>query len=236
MIKRAKPEPEFREHLIAHKAQNLASAYNQDLKNREFFFQEWYKVEFFLCIDYVVVDKSDNKVIQLEKDFAEEKVKKDAIIESQAFDNCFYNLIFLLLLVMVKKMGYIREKLKIKGNKGTEEMDVLFDSGSKRTFIIKEQAEKICDIQYYDEFKPITLADGITEIKDVGYCAFETTVDGKSIEDLMDVLEVPKTEKNADMYIGAPTLQKFKLKLRFSNDEGGDYVDTSEYDSASYLF
>ncbi len=133
-------------------------------------------------------------------------------------------------------MGFIQEKLIIKGNKGTKEMDTLFDSGSKRTFILKEKAEQICDIQYYDEPREITLADGKTIVKDIGYCSFETKINDKPVEDLMDVLEVPKSKKNVDMLIGAPTLQKYKLRLRFSTDEGGDYVDTSEYDSASYLF
>ena len=133
-------------------------------------------------------------------------------------------------------MGYIREKLTIKGNKGSTEVDAFFDSGSKRTFILKEKAEPICDIQYYDEPRLITLADGQTTVNDIGFCTFETNIDDKPIDDSMDVLDVPKTEKNADMYIGAPTLQKFNLKLHFSNKKGGDYIDTSEYDSASYLF
>ncbi len=99
-------------------------------------------------------------------------------------------------------MGYIREKLTIKGNKGSTEVDAFFDSGSKRTFILKEKAEPICDIQYYDEPRLITLADGQTTVNNIGFCTFETNIDDKPIDDSMDVLDVPKTEKNADMYIG----------------------------------
>ncbi len=39
-------------------------------------------------------------------------------------------------------MGYIRKKMQIEGTKGSEELDVLFDSGANRSFIINEKAEK----------------------------------------------------------------------------------------------
>jgi hypothetical protein len=132
-------------------------------------------------------------------------------------------------------MAFIREKLLVKGNRGSEELDVLFDSGAKRTSILRENAERLCDILYYEIPRKVTLADGKTTVNAIGTCAFETSIDEKPIEDVMEVLDIPKGN-NAEMLIRASTLQRFKLKLRFSEEIGGDYVDTSEYDSASYLF
>ncbi len=81
----------------------------------------------------------------------------------------------------------------------------------------------------------VTLADGKTTVNAIGMCAFETSIDDKPIENVMEVLDTPKGN-NAEMLIGTSTLQRFKMKLVFSDEEGGDYVDTSAYDSASYLF
>jgi hypothetical protein len=124
--------------------------------------------------------------------------------------------------------------MNIEGNKGSEEIDTLFDSGSNRTFMIKEKAEKICDVQYFDEPRKVKLPNG-NEINSIGKCLFETKINDKPVHDEMEVLDIQKGEDRPEMYIGAPTLQKFKLILRFSEEEGGDYVDTSEYQNA-YLY
>ncbi len=134
-------------------------------------------------------------------------------------------------------MGYIRQKMQIKGNKAVkDDVDVLIDSGANRTYIIKEVAEQICDIRFFDQPRDVILADGTIKVKAIGDCTFETQIDGKPVNDIMEVLDIPKT-KNPEMYLAAQTLQNFNLRLVFiKKGKGIDHVDTSEYEAPSYLF
>jgi predicted aspartyl protease len=133
-------------------------------------------------------------------------------------------------------MGFIQKKITIKGDKGSKVLDVLVDTGAKQSFIVKEKAEEICDIRYFDEPRDITLADGVTKVKDVGYCPVETIINGKPIYDEMDVLDMPKVDNKPDMFLGAQTLEKFNLNVIMRKGKGNSYIDTSDYDSAFYLF
>ena len=132
-------------------------------------------------------------------------------------------------------MGYIRKKMHIKGNKGSDELDVLVDSGANMSYIMKEKAEGICDINYYDDPIPIPLADKKRTVKDVGYCSVETKINGKVIHDDVDVLDMEKVKDRPDMFLGNQTLEKYNLNLKMQKGTGESYIDTSEYESSFNL-
>lgn len=133
-------------------------------------------------------------------------------------------------------MGYIREKMMIKGNKDKQELDVLVDSGANQSYITKEKAEKICNVTYYDKSIPIPLADKKKTVKDIGYCSVETTINGKVIHDDIDVLDMEKNEDTPDLFLGAQTLEKYSLNLKMRKGKGKSYIDTSEYKSSFGLY
>ena len=68
---------EFREHLAGHKQQKLSNAYVRTLSNIETFFQSWLNIEPQICIDAEVIDKTDDKIIALEQELAEEKTLRE---------------------------------------------------------------------------------------------------------------------------------------------------------------
>jgi hypothetical protein len=121
-------------------------------------------------------------------------------------------------------MGLIKEKLKIKGDKGAKDLEVLFDSGAWVSVIRKDLAEEICTINYFKKAKAMTLADGETTIDSVGTCTFITGLEGCDIDDDMRVVE----KLGSEMIIGASTLQKHKIKMIFNEDEKKNKLDLSE--------
>lgn len=88
-------------------------------------------------------------------------------------------------------------KLKIRGDKGSEEIDVVFDSGTTRSVIPKGLAEKFTQINRYDKPKSMETADKDHDIKIIGFCDFSTVIKGCDIEDTMRVVD----SLNADIII-----------------------------------
>lgn len=121
-------------------------------------------------------------------------------------------------------MGAIKKKLRIKGDKDSKELEVLFDSGAGVSVIRKDLAEGLCTINYFDEPKTMMLADGETTIDSIGTCAFITEIEGCDIDDNMRVVE----KLGSEMIIGASTLQKHKIKMIFNEDEKKNKLDLSE--------
>jgi len=127
---------------------------------------------------------------------------------------------------MVSYMGKIERRIVVKGDKESATVNALFDSGSAKTFIKKDIAERLCSIQYHDEPIEITLADGCTTIKEIGICVLKMEVDGHVLDDVVHVLEILNGK---DLFIGVPTLQKFNLYLRFGKSPGEDSIDFSQF-------
>jgi tetrahydromethanopterin S-methyltransferase subunit G len=84
MVKRANIDSEFMEHITGHTLVNLAGAYNRDLQNIEWYYNEWLKVEPFLSIDSEIVDKTSEKVKDLEKENQNLKERLDKIEKALA--------------------------------------------------------------------------------------------------------------------------------------------------------
>jgi len=121
-------------------------------------------------------------------------------------------------------MGLIKEELKIKGDKGVKDLEVIFDSGASMSVIRQDIAEAICSINYFDKPIPMALADGETKIDSIGTCAFITGIEGCDIDDDMRVVK----KLGSEMIIGASTLQKHKIKMIFNEDEKKNKLDLSE--------
>jgi integrase len=85
-VRESNVDIEFSEHLMGHMGQNLSQSYNNNLKDIQYYYSNWLKVEPNLLINSEIVDKTSDIVIELKKEFAEEKAQKDKIIESQAKD------------------------------------------------------------------------------------------------------------------------------------------------------
>ncbi|HMF34035.1 MAG TPA: hypothetical protein VKK79_21600 [Candidatus Lokiarchaeia archaeon] len=125
-------------------------------------------------------------------------------------------------------MTIITRRLKVTGNKQIEEeFEALFDSGSSRSFLSSESAERICTIDIFDKPEPIILGDGKTTVNAIGSCWFIADLDGCIIRDDAWVLEYCST----DMIIGARTLENYNIKLDFENDT----VDLSSCKSMNIL-
>lgn len=74
---------EFREHLLAHTGVNLSEAYNNNLGDIEWFYNEWCKIESLICIDCILQDVTDEEVIKLR----EKNLKLEARMDKVLKDN-----------------------------------------------------------------------------------------------------------------------------------------------------
>lgn len=122
--------------------------------------------------------------------------------------------------------GKIERRIIVKGDKGSATVIALFDSGSAKTFVRKEIAERLCSIQLHDNPLSITLADGHTTVKEIGICVLKMEVEGHVLDDVVHVIEITKGK---DLFIGVPTLQKFNLHLRFGKSSKDDSIDFSQF-------
>jgi uncharacterized coiled-coil protein SlyX len=68
---------EFKEHLMGHKGQNLSQSYNNNLRDVEWYYNQWCKIENAICIECEIVDKTNKEIADLRVKLA----KKDDQIE-----------------------------------------------------------------------------------------------------------------------------------------------------------
>jgi len=128
-------------------------------------------------------------------------------------------------------MGHIMRKLPIRGDKGTKELNVLFDSGASRSVINEEVAESICHITPLEEPISLKLANGET-IAVTGGCFFSTTLNDKATKQKCSLtgsaLVSPdfKGTDGEELIIGVPELQSHQIGLQFA-PEGKDRIDLS---------
>lgn len=112
-------------------------------------------------------------------------------------------------------MGITKRKLKIKGDKGSKVLNVVFDSGATRTVIRKDIAEKFCNIIYFDKPKSMIVANGENSIKAIGSADFIMDIEGCEIDDSMRVVD----NLSEDMIVGASTLHKHKINMIFYEEK-----------------
>jgi len=98
--------------------------------------------------------------------------------------------------------------LRIRSSKGVLEVKALFDTGASSTVIRKEVAEEIGHI-LPTGVREVTLADGKTKLKVLGYIPISTTIEGSPIDDIAYVIE----ELAEELIIGAKVMEFYDIKL-----------------------
>jgi predicted aspartyl protease len=102
----------------------------------------------------------------------------------------------------------IYRTLKIISSKGEMAAKVLFDTGASFTVVRKDVAEKIGHILPTD-VKEVTLADGKTKLKVLGYIPISTVLEGSPIDDIAYVID----ELAEDLIIGVKVMEFYDIKL-----------------------
>jgi predicted aspartyl protease len=102
----------------------------------------------------------------------------------------------------------IYRTLKIISSKGEMTVKVLFDTGASFTVVRKDVAEKIGHILPTD-VKEVTLTDGKTRLKVLGYIPISTVLEGSPIDDIAYVID----ELAEDLIIGVKVMEFYDIKL-----------------------
>jgi predicted aspartyl protease len=102
----------------------------------------------------------------------------------------------------------IYRTLKIRSSKGEMTVKVLFDTGASFTVVRKDVAEKIGHILPTD-VKEVTLTDGKTRLKVLGYIPISTVLEGSPIDDIAYVID----ELAEDLIIGVKVMEFYDIKL-----------------------
>lgn len=128
-------------------------------------------------------------------------------------------------------MGIIEKKLNIIGDKGVENLNVIFDSGSNFSLIKESIAEKICTTQKLPRKSKFEVGDG-SIIESEKACVFATELQEDSkkcfVTDIVYVFPDNQFTKKNDMVIGAGTMQDFKIRLQFDNRKKKNRIDLSK--------
>jgi predicted aspartyl protease len=107
----------------------------------------------------------------------------------------------------VKEMRICRT-LKIRSSKGEMTVKALFDTGASFTVIKKNVAEKIGHI-LPTNVKEVTLADGKTRLKVLGYIPISTVLEGSPINDIAYVIN----ELAEELIIGIKVMEFYDIRL-----------------------
>ena len=102
----------------------------------------------------------------------------------------------------------IYRNLRIRSFKGELEVKALFDTGVSFTVIRRGVAEKIGYILPTD-VREVTLADGKTKLRVLGYIPISTTLEGSPIDDIAYVIE----ELAEELIIGVRVMEFYDIKL-----------------------
>jgi len=102
----------------------------------------------------------------------------------------------------------VYRSLEIRGSKGGLAVKALFDTGASFTVVRKDVAEKVGYILPTD-VKEVTLADGRTRLKVLGYIPISTTLEGSPIDDIAYVIE----ELAEELIIGIKVMEFYDIKL-----------------------
>ena len=58
-------DTEFKEHLMGHTAVNLSESYNNNLRDINWFYGEWIKLENLICVDCIIHDGTNEEIVKL---------------------------------------------------------------------------------------------------------------------------------------------------------------------------
>jgi predicted aspartyl protease len=108
----------------------------------------------------------------------------------------------------------IYRSLRIRSSRGESVVKALFDTGASFTVVRKDVAEKLGHILPTD-VKEVTLADGKTRLKVLGYIPISTMLEGSPIDDIAYVID----ESAEELTIGVKVMEFYDIKIVPSTGE-----------------
>jgi predicted aspartyl protease len=98
--------------------------------------------------------------------------------------------------------------LRVRSSKGELAVKALFDTGASFTVVRRDVAEKIGHILPTD-VREVTLANGKTKLKVLGYIPISTVLEGSPIDDIAYVIE----ELAEELIVGVRVMEFYDIKL-----------------------
>jgi len=98
--------------------------------------------------------------------------------------------------------------LRVRSSRGELNVKALFDTGASFTVVRRDVAEKIGHILPTD-VKEVTLTDGKTKLKVLGYIPISTVLEGSPIDDIAYVIE----ELAEELIVGVKVMECYDIKL-----------------------
>jgi len=98
--------------------------------------------------------------------------------------------------------------LRVRSSRGELNVKALFDTGASFTVVRRDVAEKIGHILPTD-VKEVTLTDGKTKLKVLGYIPISTVLEGSPIDDIAYVIE----ELAEELIVGVKVMEFYDIKL-----------------------
>jgi predicted aspartyl protease len=102
----------------------------------------------------------------------------------------------------------IYRDLRVRGSRGEATVRALFDTGASFTVVRRGVAERIGHV-LPTGVREVTLADGRTKLRVLGYTPISTTLEGSPIDDIAYVVE----ELAEDLIVGAKVMEFYDIKL-----------------------
>jgi len=112
-------------------------------------------------------------------------------------------------------MAVIQKEIKLVGSKGKRNEVVLFDNGATYSCLEKSLAEELGILDRLPELFEIETAEKERKIKIKEHISLVFYINGYRFSDEFMVVE----NLSEPVIIGAATLQKWRMKLDFENDE-----------------
>ncbi|MDI6840002.1 MAG: retropepsin-like aspartic protease [bacterium] len=112
-------------------------------------------------------------------------------------------------------MSILIKLVRIDGDKGGEEVDALFDTGTTYSFISKSIAKKVATVLLLPHPKVFELAEKGRKLEAKERISLDITLNGFTVSD--DIIVVDNLSES--LIIGAGTMQKWRIKLDMENDK-----------------
>jgi predicted aspartyl protease len=98
--------------------------------------------------------------------------------------------------------------LRVRSSRGELAVKALFDTGASFTVVRRDVAEKIGHILPTD-VREVTLANGKTKLKVLGYIPISTVLEGSPIDDIAYVIE----ESAEELIVGVKVMEFYDIRL-----------------------
>lgn len=112
-------------------------------------------------------------------------------------------------------MAVIQKKIKLKGSKGSKEVEAIFDSGATYSCIQPELADKLGNIEPLPEIMDFTTAKQGEKLQAKEAIRLNFYLNGYRFSD--EFMLIPNLSE--EVIIGTKTLQAGRMKLNFKTDE-----------------